>query len=309
MSTKLRVFVTGATGFVGSAVVRELLDAGHGVLGLARSDSSAAALRAAGADVQPGSLDDLDSLRAGAASCDGVIHTAFIHDFSKFAENCEKDRRAIDALAGVLIGTDRLLIVTSGTALLESGRVSAEDSLPAEASPNPRIASELAADAASAGGVNVAIVRLPPSVHGERDHAFVPFLIQRARESGFSAYVGEGANRWPAVHRLDAAHLYRLAFEKGTGGVRYHAVAEEGIPFRSIAEGIARGLEVPAVTKSPEEAVEHFGWFAHFASIDVPAHSEQTRAALGWSPSHAELLDDLDRGGYFRPEATSSMIG
>jgi len=309
MDTKLRVFVTGATGFIGSAVVRELLDSGHRVLGLARSDSSAAALRAAGADVQHGSLDDLDSLRAGAASCDGVIHTAFIHDFSKFAENCEKDRCAIEALSGALLGSDRLLIVTSGTALLESGRVATEDSLPAEAAPNPRIASELAADAATAAGVRVAIVRLPPSVHGEGDHAFVPLLIQRARESGVSAYVGDGANRWPAVHRLDAAHLYRLAFEKGTGGVRYHAVAEEGIPFRSIAKGIARGVDVPAVSKSPEEAAEHFGWFAHFAAIDVPARSEQTRAALGWTPSQSTLLDDFDRGGYFNPEAASSMIG
>ena len=289
--------------------MRELLDAGHRVLGLARSDSSAAALRAAGADVQRGSLDDLDSLRAGAASCDGVIHTAFIHDFSNFAENCEKDRRAIAALADALAGSDRPLIVTSGTALLESGQVATEDSRPAEAAPNPRIASELAADAATAAGVRVAIVRLPPSVHGEGDHAFVPFLIQRARETGFSAYVGEGANRWPAVHRLDAAHLYRLAFEKGTGGVRYHAVAEEGIPFRSIAEGIARGLEVPAVSKSPEEAAEHFGWFTHFASIDVPARSEKTRAALGWAPSQATLLKDLEHGGYFRPEAATSMIG
>lgn len=273
------------------------------------SDSSAAALRAAGADVHRGSLDDLDGLRAAAASSDGVIHTAFIHDFSRFAENCEKDRLAIAALADALVGSDRLLLVTSGTALLESGRVATEDNLPAEASPNPRIASELAADAATAAGVRVAIVRLPPSVHGEGDRAFVPLLIQRARQSGFSAYISDGSNRWPAVHRLDAAHLYRLAFEKGTGRVRYHAVAEEGVAFRSIAEGIARGLDVPAVSKSPDEAAEHFGWFAHFAAIDVPARSEQTRATLGWVPSQATLLDDLNRGGYFKPEATTSMIG
>jgi nucleoside-diphosphate-sugar epimerase len=309
MTTQLRVFVTGATGFVGSAVVRELLGAGHRVLGLARSDESAASLTEAGADVQRGSLHDLDSLKAGAAACDGVIHTAFIHDFSKFVENCETDRRAIGAFAETLAGSNKLLIVTSGTALLASGRIGTEsDASPVSAS-NPRVASEEATDAATAAGVNVAIVRLSPTVHGDGDHAFVPFLIQRARDSGRSAYVGDGANRWPAVHRLDAAHLYRLAFEKGAGGTRYHGVAEEGVRFRDIAEAIALGLNVPAVSLSPEEAAEHFGWFAHFAALDAPASSARTREALDWVPTHPTLLEDLARGEYFKAGATTSMIG
>jgi nucleoside-diphosphate-sugar epimerase len=310
MTRKLRVFVTGATGFVGSAVVRELLDAGHRVLGLARSDASAASLLAAGADVQRGSLDDLESLRKGAAGADAVAHLAFIHDFSNFAENCEIDRRAVEALADALLGSGRLLIVTSGTALLPSGTIATEDDAPPASSPVPRIATELAVDAATAKGASVAVVRLSPTVHGEGDHAFVPFLVDKARQSGVSAYVGDGSNRWPAVHRLDAARLYRLALEKGTGGgVRYHAVAEDAIRFRDIAEEIARGLQVPAISKSPEDAAEHFGWFAHFAGLDAPASSAKTRAALAWTPTHATLAEDLRSGVYFAESAKSSMLG
>jgi nucleoside-diphosphate-sugar epimerase len=294
----MRVFVTGATGFVGSAVVQELLAAGHKVLGLARSEAGAKALGVAGAEVQRGALDDLDSLSQGAAQADGVIHTAFIHDFSKFKESCETDRQAITALGGALAGSDRPLIVTSGTGLLPSGRLATEDDLPATAM--PRIASEEAANAAASRGVRVSIMRLPPSVHGDGDHGFVPLLINLAREKGVAVYAGEGTNVWPAVHRLDAARLYRLVLEQGAAAPRYHGVAEEGIPFRDITEVIGRRLNVPVMSKSPEEAAQHFGWFAHFAAMNTPASSAKTRQALGWRPSQPTLIADLDRPSYFK---------
>jgi nucleoside-diphosphate-sugar epimerase len=294
----MRVFVTGATGFVGSAVVQDLLKAGHSVLGLARSESAAAALVAVGAEAHRGSLEDLDSLRSGAAAADGVIHTGFIHDFTRFKENCDIDARAIQAIGATLAGSGRPLIVTSGTGLLSPGNLVTEDTAVPANSPIPRI-SEQTALALAANGVRASVVRLPPSVHGDGDHGFVPILIGMAREKGMSVYIGEGQNHWPAVHRLDTGPLYRLALEKAASGGIYHGIGEEGIAFREIADVIGRRLGVPAVSKSPAEAAEHFGWFAHFAAIDNRASSEKTQAALGWQPTHPGLITDLDHPRYF----------
>jgi nucleoside-diphosphate-sugar epimerase len=293
----MRVFLTGATGFIGTAIIRELLIAGHQVVGLARSDAGAKSLIDAGAQVHRGDLEDLESLHSGAAMADGVIHAAFNHDFSKFAANCEMDRRAIEVLGSVLAGSDRPLIVTTGAALIAPGRVATEDDVPASSPLFPRVSEETAA-AEAARGVRASVVRLP-QVHDTVKQGLVTYLIALAREKGISAYVGDGLNRWPAVHVLDAAHLYRLVLEKGSAGARYHAVAEEGVPLREIAEAIGRGLSVPVVAKSPEEAAQHFGFLGFFVGIDVPASSALTQERLGWRPTKQPgMIADLDHARY-----------
>jgi nucleoside-diphosphate-sugar epimerase len=296
----MRVFVTGASGWVGSAVVQELLGAGHQVLGLARSDEGAASVQAAGAQAVRGTLDDLDVLRRAAHEVDGVIHTAFDHDFSRFAENCEQDRRAIETLGEALEGSTRPLVVTSGLALLTApGQLATEDDVPPPPGPRYPRASEQAAMALAARGVHASVVRLPPSVHGDGDKGFVPMLVKLAREKGAAAHVGEGGNRWGAVHRLDAARVFRLALERGGMGARWHAVGDEGIAFREIAAAIARGLDLPLTSLPPEQAPGHFGWMAPFAGIEMAASGARTREALGWAPQERTLLEDLEQGGYF----------
>ncbi len=290
----MHVFVTGATGWVGSAVVEDLIGAGHRVTGLTRSEAKAGALAATGAKVLHGTLDDLDVLRDAAQAADAVIHTAFNHDFSKFAENAAQDQRAIETLGAALEGSDRPLLVTSGVALLAPGRLATEaDALPSDPS-WPR-KSEVAALALATRGVRAASVRLAPSVHGVGDHGFIPILIRLAREKGVAAYLGEGLNRWPGVHRSDAARLYRLALEQGATEPAYHAIADEGVAFRDIAAVIGRRLGIPVESRGPE----HFGWFAGFAGADMPASSAHTQSLLGWAPSGPDLLRDIDQPGYY----------
>jgi nucleoside-diphosphate-sugar epimerase len=306
----MRVFVTGPTGFIGSAIVSELLGAGHQVVGLARSDAAAASLEAVGAGVHRGALDDLDSLKRGAEASDGVIHAAFVHDFlsnnsggdffSLYLAAAATDRRAIETLGLALAGSDRPLVVTSGTALLAPNRFGTEDDGPdPAASAAPRIASEETTLSMASRGVRASVVRLPPSVHGDGDRGFVPGLINFAREKGVSGYVDEGLNRWPAVHRLDAAVLYRLALESAPAGARLHAVAEEGVPLRDIASAIGRHLKVPVVSVPREEAGDHFGWLANFIAMDNPTSSSLTRKRVGWRPAQRNLIQDLELGSYF----------
>ncbi|CAB3647161.1 hypothetical protein LMG24238_00843 [Paraburkholderia sediminicola] len=294
----MRIFLTGATGFIGAAIVPELINAGHHVIGMTRSDTGAQALIDAGAEVHRGTLEDPESLRSGAAKADAVIHTAFDHDFSRFVENCEKDKRAIAALGSVLAGSDRPLIITSGTGMGsgEHGQLATEDVFNIS-HPNPRIASEVAGNALLEAGVNVSVVRLP-QVHNPFKQGLISPLVAIARDKGVSAFVGEGRNRWPAGHLSDVARLYRLAVEKRQQGARYHAVGEEGISSREIAEALGRGLNLPVVSISPDEAASHFGWMAMFVGLDMPASSVQTQARLNWHPTGPTLIADLNEARY-----------
>jgi nucleoside-diphosphate-sugar epimerase len=294
----MRIFLTGATGFIGSALVAELIGAGHRVIGMTRSDAGAQALADAGAEVHRGTLEDPASLARGAADADAVIHTAFDHDFSRFVENCEKDQRAIAALGSALAGSDRPLVITSGTGIGsgEHGEPASEDVFNGR-HPNPRIASEIAGQALLDAGINVSVVRLP-QVHDAFKQGLITPLAGIAREKGVVAYVGEGRNRWPAGHVSDVARLYRLAVEKAERGARYHAVGEEGIESREIAESLARGLKLPAVSISADEAAAHFGWMAMFVALDMPASSAKTRARLNWRPAGPTLIADLEQARY-----------
>jgi nucleoside-diphosphate-sugar epimerase len=303
----MKIFVTGATGFIGSAIVPELINAGHQVLGLSRSDAGAKSLVAAGAQVHRGDLKDLESLRGGAAMSDAVIHAAFVHDFSKFAENCEIDGQAIETLGSVLEGSDRPFIVTSGTAgLAAPGQIATEDNNIPPNFPFPRVSEQMAL-ALVRKGVRASVMRLP-QVHDTTKQGLVTYLIAVAREKGVSAYVGEGSNRWSAAHVLDVARLYRLALEKHEAGAKYHAVAEEGVAMRDIAEAIGRGLKVRVVSLSPEQAHAHFGWLRMFASNDLQASSAQTQRKLGWNPTGPGLIADLERLSYFAEASLSASL-
>lgn len=296
----MKVFVTGATGFVGTAVVQELLANGHQVLGLARSEESANKLIASGAEAHRGDLNDFESLKSGAEISDAVIHLGFVHDFARFEEMCRLDGHVIEAIGEALVGREKPFLITSGTALFSKEGITTEKDRSAN-NPHPRIATENAADAVAAKGVKVAVVRLSPSVHGEGDKiGFVPLAIKIAKEKEISAVINKGNNFWPAVHRLDAAKLYRLALEKPfETGTRYHAVAEQGIPFKTIATEIAEKLNIPVVSISSEEAAEHFTWFAHFAKLNNMTSSEETKKSLNWNPQHPTLLEDMKGSAYF----------
>lgn len=295
----MRVFVTGATGFVGSAVVQELLNAGHTVLGLVRSNASADKLKAAGAEPIHGTIEDIDVIKRGASECDGVLHLAFNHDFTKYEESCANDVKAIEAIGDVLAGTGKPFVVTSGTLGLRMRPIATEDEIKdPKALSSPRGLSEIRATELASKGVRSSILRLSPSTHDTDVMGFVTMLINIAKEKGVSAYVGDGTQRWPAVHKLDAAKLYLLALEKGSGGRAYHAVGEQGVAIKDIAEAIGRKLNLSVVSKSPEEAGEHFGFLSWPLSIDNPTSSEKTQKELGWTPTHAGLLEDIEKGTY-----------
>jgi nucleoside-diphosphate-sugar epimerase len=310
----MRVFVTGASGWIGSAVVPELIGAGHEVVGLARSDASAAALTASGAELLRGSLDDLDILRAGASASDGVIHLAFKHDLAfsgDFQGAADADRRAVEIIGEALAGSDRPFVLASGLLGLAPGHVATERDghgpvavgAASGSGPQTRHATAELVLSFASGGVRSSVVRLPPTNHGDGDNGFIATLVGIAREKGASGYIGDGANRWPAVHRLDSACLFRLALEKAPAGSTLHAVADEGVPVHDIAEVIRRHLEVPVIAVSPEAAGEHFGWLGAFLGLDAPASSELTRELLGWEPTQPGLIEDLDEGHYFSSPA------
>jgi len=292
----MRVFITGASGFIGLALTADLIAAGHRVLGMTRSDARAAALAALGAEPHRGTLEDLDSLISGVRAADGVVHLAFNHDFSRYIQNCEDDRRIVEALASSLAGSDRPLLVTSGTGMASAlpGQPASEDGALIPSSLSPRAASEEAVAAAVASGIYVSVVRLP-QVHDTRKQGLVSPAIALALQKGVAAYLGDGANRWAAAHVSDVARLYRLALEKAEPGAKYHAVAEEGVPQRAIAEAIGRRLGLPVRSVDPAQAGDHFGWLAMFASLDMPASSAQTRRRLDWHPTGPTLIEDLDR--------------
>jgi nucleoside-diphosphate-sugar epimerase len=295
----MRIFVTGASGWIGSAVVRDLVDAGHEVVGLARSDESAGVITGLGAEVQRGDLDDLDSLRRGAAGSDGVVHLGYNHDFSDMQGAAQTDLAAITTMGEVIEGTDKLLLVASGVAGLRPGQLATEQDMP-DPSTHPRIASAEATLALASSGVRSVVARFAPTVHGPGDKGFVATLVGVARERGVSGFIGDGAGRWPAVHRFDAATLVRRAVEDAPAGTVLHVIAEEGIPTRTIAEAIGRGLDLPVESIAPEDAPAHFGWIGMFFGADVPASNAATRERFAWDPVHPGLIDDLDAGSYFR---------
>jgi nucleoside-diphosphate-sugar epimerase len=307
----MRIFVTGASGWIGSAVVPELIGSGHQAVGLARSDAAAAALTTAGVEVVRGTVDDLDVLGSTAAASDGVIHLAFKHDIAftgDYQGAAEADRRAVDAFGDALAGTDRPFVLASGTVGLASGRVATERDMPAiDGSPaSIRAATAQAALALASRGVRSSVVRLSPTCHGEGDNGFMATLVAIARARGVSGHIGDGANRWPAVHRLDAAQLFRLAVEKAPAGSVLHGVAEEGVPIRDIAEVISRHLDVPVASVAPEAAAEHFAWLGAFLGLDASTSNTLTRELLDWQPTHPGLLEDLDKGHYFHTPATTA---
>ncbi|OQE23661.1 hypothetical protein PENSTE_c008G01924 [Penicillium steckii] len=304
----MRVFVTGATGFIGQAVVQELLGAGHKVIGLARSEKSAAALEAKGAEAIRGSIEDIESLKRGANESDGVINLAFNHDFTKYEDNIKAELNAVKAIGSTLVGTNKPFVITLGTLVLPKGQLAAEDAkINYEDALNARAICEREVDSLASQGVRASVVRLSPTVHGPGDRAFIYMLAQIAREKGVSAYIGEGLNRWPAVHRLDAARLFRLAVEKGTPGARYHAVAEEEIPFKDIAQALGKSPGLPIVSISNDEAITHFnGFLGSLVSVDNPSSSKKTQETLGWTPSESALLDDIHSGIY--KEETGASI-
>ena len=305
----MHVFVTGATGFIGSALVLELLKAGHKVTGLARSDASAKKLVDAGAEVLRGDLDDLESLRRGATASEGVIHCAFKHDFANFEASCLADRTAVETLGAALTGSGKPFIVTSGTGSIAPGHVATEEDVANPVGPAAiRLQTEVVALAMANNNVRVSVVRLPPSVHGDGDEGFMSMLIGVARKQGVSAYIGDGLNHWPAVHRLDAANLYRLVLEKAPAGSRFHAIGDEGVPIKDIAEVIGRRLNLPIVSKTLEEALTHFGWFARLLAQNIPASSARTQEQLGWKPTHPALIKDLEGDYYFREKAAFKYI-